>query len=71
MLGPGMARHIKDVLRRGSPPLPLLFSLYGGFGRGNVTMGLYIDGGGIASGDQPLASPFQLPREVNISLDRP
>lgn len=35
VLGPGMARCTKFVLRGATPPLPMLLSLYGGFGRGN------------------------------------
>lgn len=65
VLGP--ARHIKDVLRRGTPPLPLLLSLCGGFVE-ELDNGVYTDKDGImimiVNGEPHLAAPCQLPWEV-------
>lgn len=64
---PGPARHIKDVLRRRTPPLPLLLSLCGGF-VGELDNGVYIDEDGImimiVNGELHLVAPCQLPWEV-------
>lgn len=59
--------HIKDVLRRGTPPLPLLLSLCGGFVE-ELDNGVYTDKDGImimiVNGEPHLAAPCQLPWEV-------